>query len=118
MGAILHFSQTARKPRIQGLAESLGARRPPEQPVRRPALQFFAACEKCGLERLRKKAVYRKVPAGQATTQALTRWVAAAPCLYCNSLVTSCCKLLACASAEIPVWLRISYFDIFEVADA
>lgn len=38
--------------------------------------------------------------------------------LYCKSLVTSCCTLLACASAEMPVWLRISYFDIFDVADA
>jgi hypothetical protein len=37
---------------------------------------------------------------------------------YCNSLVTSCCTLLACASAAIPVWLRISYFDMFVVAAA
>jgi hypothetical protein len=38
--------------------------------------------------------------------------------LYCSSLVTSCCMLLAWASAEIPVWLRISYLDMFEVAAA
>ena len=37
---------------------------------------------------------------------------------YCSSLVTSCCMLLACASALMPVWLRISYFDMFEVAEA
>jgi len=37
---------------------------------------------------------------------------------YCNSLVTSCCTVLACASAAMPVWLRISYFDMFDVADA
>ncbi len=37
---------------------------------------------------------------------------------YCNSLVTSCCTVLACASAAMPVWLRISYFDIFDVAEA
>jgi hypothetical protein len=37
---------------------------------------------------------------------------------YCNSLVTSCCTLLACASAAIPVWLRISYFDMLVVAAA
>jgi len=37
---------------------------------------------------------------------------------YCNSLVTSCCTLLACASAAMPVWLRISYFDMFDVAEA
>ena len=33
---------------------------------------------------------------------------------YCSSLVTSCCTLLACARAEMPVWLRISYFDMLE----
>src|SRR5580658_2578227 len=38
--------------------------------------------------------------------------------VYCKSLVTSCCTLLACANAAMPVWLRISYFDMFEVADA
>jgi len=37
---------------------------------------------------------------------------------YCSSLVTSCCMLLAWARAEIPVWLRISYFDMLEVAAA
>ena len=37
---------------------------------------------------------------------------------YCSSLVTSCCTLLACARAEMPVWLRISYFDMLEDADA
>ena len=37
---------------------------------------------------------------------------------YCRSLVTSCCTWLACASAAMPVWLRISYFDMFEVAEA
>ena len=40
------------------------------------------------------------------------------PECYCNSFVTSCCMLLACANAEMPVWLRISYFDMFEVAEA
>jgi hypothetical protein len=45
-----HFSQTARQPRIQGLAESLRAGRPSEQPVWRPALRLSAAREKCGLE--------------------------------------------------------------------
>jgi hypothetical protein len=39
-------------------------------------------------------------------------------CLYCNSLVTSCSTLLACARAAMPVWLKISYFDIFDVAEA
>jgi hypothetical protein len=38
--------------------------------------------------------------------------------VYCSSLVTSCCTLLACAKAEMPVWLRISYFDMLEDADA
>jgi len=38
--------------------------------------------------------------------------------VYCRSLVTSCCTLLACANAAMPVWLRISYFDMFDVADA
>jgi len=38
--------------------------------------------------------------------------------LYCKSLVTSCCTLFACANAAMPVWLRISYFDMFEVAAA
>ncbi len=38
--------------------------------------------------------------------------------LYCKSLVTSCCTWLACANAAMPVWLRISYFDMFEVAEA
>ncbi len=37
---------------------------------------------------------------------------------YCNSLVTSCCTLLACARAEMPVWLRISYLDMAVEADA
>jgi hypothetical protein len=37
---------------------------------------------------------------------------------YCNSFKTSCCWLLACAKAEMPVWLRISYLDMFEVAEA
>ena len=37
---------------------------------------------------------------------------------YWSSLVTSCSTLLAWASAAMPVWLRISYFDIFEVAAA
>jgi hypothetical protein len=35
---------------------------------------------------------------------------------YCSSFSTSCCTLLAWASAEMPVWLRISNFDRFEVA--
>ena len=39
-------------------------------------------------------------------------------CFYCKSLVTSCSTLLAWASAAMPVWLRISYFDMFEVAEA
>ena len=37
---------------------------------------------------------------------------------YCSSLVTSCCTLLACASAAMPVCERISYFDMFDVAEA
>jgi len=37
---------------------------------------------------------------------------------YCKSLVTSCSTWLAWASAAMPVWLRISYFDMFEVAAA
>ena len=37
---------------------------------------------------------------------------------YCSSLVTSCSMLLAWAKAEMPVWLRISYFDMLEVAEA
>jgi hypothetical protein len=37
---------------------------------------------------------------------------------YCNSFSTSCCTLLACARAEMPVWLRIWYFDMFEAAVA
>ena len=37
---------------------------------------------------------------------------------YCNSFITSCCTVFACASAAMPVWLRISYLDILEVADA
>ena len=36
----------------------------------------------------------------------------------CSSLVTICCVLLAWARALMPVWVRISYFDIFEVAAA
>jgi len=40
------------------------------------------------------------------------------PSDYWSSLVTSCCTLLACARAEMPVWLRISYLDMLEVADA
>jgi hypothetical protein len=39
-------------------------------------------------------------------------------CPYCNSLSTSCCTLLAWANAAMPVWLRISNFDMFEVAEA
>jgi hypothetical protein len=39
-------------------------------------------------------------------------------CGYCSSLSTSCCTLLAWASAAMPVWLRISNFDMFEVAEA
>jgi hypothetical protein len=35
---------------------------------------------------------------------------------YCSSFNTSCWTLLAWASAEMPVWLRISYLDRFEVA--
>ena len=27
--------------------------------------------------------------------------------LYCNNFVTACCVLLACASALMPVWVRI-----------
>jgi hypothetical protein len=37
---------------------------------------------------------------------------------YCNSLVTICCVLLAWARALMPVWVRISYFDMSEVAEA
>lgn len=37
---------------------------------------------------------------------------------YWSSLVTSRCMLLAWARAEMPVWLRISYFDMLEAADA
>jgi len=37
---------------------------------------------------------------------------------YCSSLMTSCCTLLAWASAEMPVWLRISYLDMADEADA
>jgi len=37
---------------------------------------------------------------------------------YCNSLRTSCCEELAWANAEMPVWLRISYFDMSELACA
>jgi hypothetical protein len=37
---------------------------------------------------------------------------------YWSSLVTSCCMLLACAKAEMPVWLRISYLDMFDAAEA
>jgi hypothetical protein len=36
--------------------------------------------------------------------------------LYCNSLVTACCVLLACARALMPVWVRIWYFDNSDVA--
>jgi hypothetical protein len=35
---------------------------------------------------------------------------------YCNSLVTACCVLLACAKALMPVWVRIWYFDSSDVA--
>jgi hypothetical protein len=35
---------------------------------------------------------------------------------YCNSLVTACCVLLACARALMPVWVRIWYFDSCDVA--
>ena len=35
---------------------------------------------------------------------------------YCNSLVTACCVLLACASALMPVCVRIWYFDSSDVA--
>jgi hypothetical protein len=35
---------------------------------------------------------------------------------YCNSLVTACCVLLACARALIPVWVRIWNFDSIDVA--
>jgi hypothetical protein len=45
----LQFSRAVRQPRIQGLAQSPRARRPSEQPVRRPALQTSQAREKCGL---------------------------------------------------------------------
>src|SRR5208282_3778764 len=38
--------------------------------------------------------------------------------VYCNSLSTSCCCELACARAAMPVWLRISYFDMLELACA
>ena len=37
---------------------------------------------------------------------------------YCSSLVTSCSVLFAWARALMPVWLRISYFERFEVAEA
>jgi hypothetical protein len=35
---------------------------------------------------------------------------------YCNSLVTACCVLLACARALMPVWVRIWNFDSCDVA--
>jgi hypothetical protein len=35
---------------------------------------------------------------------------------YCNSLVTACWVLLACARALMPVWVRIWYFDSSDVA--
>jgi len=38
--------------------------------------------------------------------------------VYCNSFSTSCWTLLAWAKAEMPVWLRISYFDMLELACA
>src|ERR1035437_6811036 len=38
--------------------------------------------------------------------------------VYCSSLVTSCWMLLAWARAEMPVWLRISYLDMLDAADA
>ena len=37
---------------------------------------------------------------------------------YWSSLVTSCCMELAWARAEMPVWLRIWYLDMLEVAEA
>ncbi len=43
------------------------------------------------------------------------RW---GPWGYWSSLVTICCVLLAWARAEMPVWVRISYFDMFEVVAA
>jgi hypothetical protein len=48
----------------------------------------------------------------------LTMTFASSRTAYCSSLVTSCWMLLACASAAMPVWLRISNFDRFEVAEA
>ena len=35
---------------------------------------------------------------------------------YWSSLVISCCDWLACDSAAMPVWLRIWYFDMSDVA--
>lgn len=37
---------------------------------------------------------------------------------YWSSLVTSCSTLLAWARAAMPVWLRTSYFDMLDVAEA
>ena len=38
--------------------------------------------------------------------------------VYCNSLRTFCWLELAWARAAMPVWLRISYLDMSEVAVA
>jgi hypothetical protein len=38
--------------------------------------------------------------------------------VYCSSLVINCCAWLACDRAAMPVWLRIWYFDISDVACA
>ena len=56
--------------------------------------------------------------AGQMNSAAIYGGCAGNPPGYCNSLVTSCCMLLACAKAEMPVCERISYFDMLEVAEA
>jgi hypothetical protein len=45
-------------------------------------------------------------------------WPLALPLPYCSSFKTSCCTLLAWASAAMPVCERISYFDMSEVAVA
>jgi hypothetical protein len=54
-----------------------------------------------------------------ARSRVVTRQPAAttrADAYYCNSLVTACCVLLACASALMPVWVRIWNFDSCDVA--
>jgi hypothetical protein len=65
----------------------------------------------------RKPAIYGDF-GGADTSLPLQTSIDATGCPYWSSLVTSCSTLLAWASAAMPVWLRISYFDMFEVAAA